>query len=318
VNNLADLQEFVGAIVARYPHVKYWEFYNEPDNVAWYGLKGAAYGAMLQAVYPVVKAANPSAQVVMGGLAMDWFSDAGGLFDRNFLRDVLVNCAGPCFDVANFHYYPAFRNTWEPSGRDIIGKANYVRQLLATYHYTRPVIVTEVGWPSSSSNWGSLELQARYVPKAFVRSLAANLYAVTWYALIDSTDPSLPGLLDAQLNPRPAYAVLRTLISIMPQPHYVRTIPASETGSSFIEAYQFTVKGSLGLERLDVYWYDCPSMVSYVAYPADCDSSAALRLKVPQVAKIDKLGNRTILNAAADGYITVNVQASPIFIDYTP
>ncbi len=317
MNNLADLQEFVWAMVARYPHVKYWEFYNEPDNVAWYGLKGAEYASMLKAVYPVIKAANPSVQVVMGGIAMDWFSDVGGRFDRNFLRDVLANCAGPCFDVANFHYYPAFRNMWEPYGRDIIGKAIYVRQLLDTYHYARPVIVTETGWPSGSS-WGSSELQARYVPKAFARSLAANLSAVTWYALIDTTDSSLPGLLDAQLNPRPAYAALRTVVGVMPEPRFVRTIPASETGSSFIEAYQFTVKGSSGLERLDVYWYDCPSMASYTGYPADCDGSASLRLKAPQVAKIDKLGNRIVLNAAADGYITVNVQSSPIYIDYTP
>ncbi len=316
VYNLADLQEFVGAIVARYPHVKYWEFYNEPDNEMWYGQKGAAYATMLRTMYPVVKAANPSANVVMGGLALDWFSDNGGPFDRNFLRDVLANCSGPCFDVANFHYYPAFRSSWESYGRDIIGKANYVRQMLATYHYERPIFSTETAWPSATT-WGSPELQARYVPKVYVRSLAADLPVVMWFSLFDA-DYSDSGLLDDQLVPRPAYTAMRTLINTMPRPHYVRTIPASETGSASIEAYQFSVLGQSGPERLDVYWYDCPSMVTYGQYPADCNASASVRLKVPQVARIDKLGNRTTLNAAADGYVTLNVQSSPIYIDYTP
>ncbi len=320
VNNLADLQEFVGAIVARYPHVKYWEFYNEPDHAAWYGLKGAAYAAMLQAVYPAVKAANPSAQVVMGGLAMDWFIDAGGPFDRNFLPDVLANCAGPCFDVANFHYYPAFRKNWEPYGRDIIGKANYVRQLLETYHYARPIFNTETGWPSAT-NWGSPELQARYVPKVYVRGLAADLPAMTWFSLVDS-DYSLPGLLDGQLTPRPAYEALRALIATMPQPRFVRTIPVSETGSSFIEAYEFAVNGPNGHKRVDVYWYDCPSMVSYPTYPFDCDGVAPLHLSASKVMTIDKLGNRLLVEDADDGhhddYITRAILSSPIYVEYQP
>jgi hypothetical protein len=256
----------------------------------------------------------------MGGLAMDWFIDAGGPFDRNFLPDVLANCAGPCFDIANFHYYPYFRSSWEPYGRDIIGKANYMRQMLETYDYERPVFNTETGWPSGT-NWGSPELQARYVPKVFVRGLAADLPAMTWFSLIDS-DYSLPGLLDMQLNPRPAYEALRALIATMPQPRFVRTIPVSETGSSFIEAYQFSVPGPTGLKQVDVYWYDCPSVVSYPAYPFDCDDVAPLRLNAPQVVKIDKLGNRLLVDDADDGdhdgYVTTELSSSPIYIEYQP
>ena len=318
VNDLADLLEFIDAIVRRYPNVKYWEFYNEPDNAAWYGLKGAEYAQMLQAVYLVVKAANPAAQVVMGGLALDWFIDDGGPFDRNFLRDVLVNCVGPCFDIANFHYYPAFRMQWEAYGRDIIGKANYVRQTLAAYNYVRPVINTETGWPSGT-NWGSPELQARYVPKVYVRGLVADLPTVIWFSLIDS-DYSLPGLMDLQLNTRPAYDALRTLITTLPQARYVRTIPASETGSTFIEAYQFRVTSPAGIKRVDVYWYDCPSMASYQAYPSDCNNTAPLKLKTAQATKIDKLGNRLLTNDASDGttdgYVTLSVTSSPIYIEY--
>ncbi len=319
VQNIADLQEFVGAIVARYPHVKYWEFYNEPDNWAWFGLQGAAYANMLKAVYPVVKAANPDAQVVMGGLAMDWFIEQGGPFDRNFLQDVLANCSGPCFDLANFHYYPSARAEWEPYGRDIIGKANYVRQMLATYHYTRTVINTETGWPNISISGGT-EIAARWLPKVYVRGLAAGLPTVIWYSLLDS-DSSLPGLLDLNLTPRPTYDALRALTGLMNTAHFVRTIPVTETGSSFIEGYQFSVIGTNGSKRLDVYWYDCPSM-SLPGFPFDCNDVAPLQIRASRLGKSDKFGNRVIVDDADDGYrdglVTLGVLSSPIYIDYEP
>jgi len=325
IYNLADFQEFVGAIVARYPQVEKWEFYNEPDDRKAWGLDGAGYAAMLQAIYPGVKAANPNAQVVMGGLALDWFTEDGGPFVKRFLNDVVANCAGPCFDIANFHYYPLFRPTWEPYGRDIIGKANYVRQVLAAYGYNRPVINTEMGWPSGSE-WGSPELQARYVVKGNSRALAAGLGLTVWYSLCDA-DISDPGLLDSSgLAPRPAYYAYATIISLMTHARYVRTIPSSETGSAYLEGYQFSVPAAVGLKRLDVYWYDCPSMYSnYVnGLPTDCSNTAPLKINAAQIAVIDKVGSSRILDDVDDGItdgkvsIPGGVGSNPIYVDYAP
>ena len=319
VTNVADLQEFVGALVVRYPQVKYWEFYNEPDRVGRFGLNGIAYAQMLQAIYPNVKAANATAQVVMGGLALDNFIEEGGPFDRNFLPDVLAHCAGTCFDVANFHYYPFYRWRWEPYGHDLIGKANYVWQVLAAYNYIRPLIDSETGWPSAT-NWGSPELQARYVPKVYARSYAAGLPLAIWYAMIDA-DSGNPGLLDPSLTPRPAYVALQTATSLLSPARFVRTIPATETGSPNLEGYQFSAPGLSGRKRLDVYWYDCPSMSSGLP-PVDCDDVAPLRLAATRVAKLDKLGTRLIVDDTDDGYrdgfVTLGVLSSPIYIDYEP
>jgi len=323
VSNTADLQEFVGAVVARYPGVEYWEFYNEPDRVGRFGLNGAGYAAMLQSVYPTVKSANPSAKVVIGGVAMDWFIEDGGPFDQHFLEDVLSNCAGPCFDVANFHYYPGYRDRWEPYGRDIIGKAAYVRQILASRGYERPVINTEAGWPAGTIS-GSPELSARYVPKLYARTFAAGLALTNWYAMLD-TDSSLPGLLDSNMTPRLAYTAYQTLTSLTSFARYVRAIPPAETGSAQIEGYQFTVPGTSGRKRLDVYWYDCPSMYNYVTgYPTDCTNVAPLVVNASRIAVIDKMGARVILNDADDGLtdgkiaIPGGVGSSPIYVDYAP
>jgi len=191
--------------------------------------------------------------------------------------------------------------------------------MLATYGYTRPVISTETGWPSASF-WGSSELQARYVPKAYVRGYAAGLPLAIWYAMIDA-DSSNPGLLGPGLMPRPSYAALQTVASRLGPARFVRTIPITETGSPNLEGYQFSAPGLSGGKRLDVYWYDCPS-VSSGSPPVDCDDVAPLRIAAARVARIDKLGTRLIVDDTDDGYrdgfVTLGVLSSPIYIDYEP
>jgi streptogramin lyase len=318
VSNTADLQEFVGAVVARYPQVTYWEFYNEPDNKDFFGFDSVPYATMLQAVYPVVKSANPNAQVVMGGLALDWYTDENGPFVRGFLESVLSSCTGKsCFDVANFHYYPPWRPVWEPYGHDIIGKANYIRQLLVQYGYDSPLINTETSWPSVTI-WGSPELQARYVPKVYARGLAAGLPVITWFALLDA-DSYDPGLLGPGLTPRPSFAAYETFTSLMTGARFVRAILPSETGSVRIEGYQFSVSGPAGRKRLDIYWYDCPSMVTMWT-PTDCADVAPLTINASQIAVIDKLGAKVVLDSGGNGHVSIpgGVGSSPIYVDYAP
>ena len=317
VYNNADFQEFVGAVVARYPFISHWEIYNEPDRIERFGNQGKTYAELLDSIYPVIKAANPAAQVVMGGLALDWFIEQGGPFNRNFLRDVLMNCSGTCFDIANFHYYPAFRSQWEAYGRDIIGKANFVRQILNTFHFSRPIFATEMGWPAGTS-WGSPDLSARYVPKGYIRGLAAGLPATVWFSMLDA-DYSSPGLLDSStvpgsFIPRPAYTAFKALTTLAAGAKYVGTIPVS----SPLEGYQFLIRG----KRLDVYWYDCPSMSSALGLPQDCANTAPLAIVAARIAKYDLYGNKLIVNdvddGVLDGRITFSVGTSPIYVSYSP
>ena len=326
VYNLDDLKEFVGAVVARYPDVTYWEMYNEPDNVLGaFGNQGAAYAAMLNAVYPVIDSANPAALVVMGGVAMDWFEDQNGTFDREFVDDVLRACIKPCFDVANFHYYPVFRGKWEQYGRDIIGKATYLRQRLALYGYDRPVINTETGW-TYSDVWGSPALQARYVPKTYVRGIAADLAIISWYAMLDA-DPSLPGLLGGSypsFTLRPSYQAFQRLISLLGRARYVRALSVTETDSPFIEGYVFSVPWLPTAKRIDVVWFDCPSLqVDTPDLPVDCSNSALYSIPVSQIGIMDHLTGALMFRTDGDdgefdGRVTISVNTNPIYIDYDP
>ncbi len=317
VSNTADLLEFMGALVARYPSVHYWEIYNEPDSIQRFGRQGKVYAALLDKLYPVIKSANSQAQVVLGGLAMDWFIDGGGPFDRNFITDVLTSCTGPCFDVANFHYYPFYRGTWEPYGHDIIGKANFLSQTLVAHHVVRPLIASETGWPSGTG-WGSPELAARYVPKSFSRALAAGLSTTIWFAMLDA-DTSNPGLLNSfdvpgQLVARPAYTAFLALTNLLNGAKYLGAASVPYP----LEGYRFSTD-----RRIDVYWYDCPLMQAPLPDgPRDCTSTATLQLTATRVGVIDKFGTETIKTDGSDGVldgkITLSVGSSPIYIDYSP
>lgn len=335
VTNTADLVEFVGALVERYdgdgasdapgsPRVRYFELYNEPDNTdvhharhggwGYWGHNGAGYAALLQALYPVVKAASPNAQLVLGGLALDWFEEDGGPFDSHFLDDVLAACRGrACFDVMNFHYYPPFRLEWEPYGVDIIGKATYVRQKLAEYGFGNvPVICTETSWVSSTG-WGSDELQSRYVVKGYVRGIAAGLPIIFWYQYSDGSDVTLPGLTSATLQPKPSYWAYWWMTRMLGGAVYQRPLTLAETASDQIEGYVFQKCGG----RLDVVWTEDGTF-----YNADDDPALPLTVSAHRLRVVDKLGNETWLYDAddgrADGRITVLVGGSPLYLEYRP
>lgn len=336
VTDTADLLEFVRALAERYdgdgvddapgsPQVQYFELYNEPDNTntdqaengwGFWGENGDGYAALLQDLYPTIKAANPGAQLVLGGLALDWFKEQGGPFDSHFLDDVLTACQGQdCFDVVNFHYYPLFRRKWEPYGTDIIGKANFVRQKLATYGFTDvPVICTETSWASATSTtWGSDELQSRYTVKGYVRGMAAGLDVIVWYAILDYGDSIEPGLLSDDLQPKPSYSAYLVMTEMLGGAVYQRQLTPAEIGSSQIEGYVFQVCG----KRLDIVWTEDDT-----PYDPSDDPWQPLTVQAQTLRRVDKFGNDVwyddVDDGKADGRITITVGGSPVYLKYNP
>jgi len=340
VTNLADLQEFMSALVERYdgdrigdapgsPVVRYWEIYNEPDladehrarrgGYGYFGYNGAEYAALLDAIYPVIKEASSRAQVVFGGLSSDNFDFEGGPTDPNFVDDVLSNCTSPCFDVMNFHYFPYYRFRWETYGTDVIGKAEYLRSKMADHGLDRPVMCTETTWYKATT-WGSESLQTRYVIAVAARGMAADLIVTNWFAWKD-VDSGLPGLLDADLQPKPAYFVFQTLTEQLGQATFRRPLSIAETGQVDIEGYVFSVPGSSGQERRDVVWLDCDSLLS--APPQDCPGESRMMTVRADVVRVtSKFGGLRMFedtdDGLADGLVTLTITPDPIFIDYTP
>lgn len=242
---LDTLAQFAFDAVKRYgsaPYgVKHWELWNEPDvapelvapdsgygcwgdsSDPYYG--GGAYAQMLQAVYPAIKAADPEAKVLLGGLLLA--SEPGPddpVAPGRFLEGVLRAGGGDYFDVTSFHGYAQFWNklvdwemqidAWAPRGGVIAGKASFLREVLAGYGYDKPLILTESGLlcPSCGTPPGEafLAAQAAYVPRLYVRNGALGLIATVWYTL-EGPGWRNGGLLEGAQQPRPAFRAFETL-----------------------------------------------------------------------------------------------------------
>ncbi len=287
---LAAFGAFMYDVVTRYSaapyHVKYWEIWNEPDvdpNLVapnspfgcwgddadpYYG--GGYYAEMLKIVYPQIKAADPQAQVMLGGLLLDCdptYPPAGqDCKPANFLEGVLRAGGGPYFDEVGFHGYPQYNGllsdwentgfpTWVPRGGVVAGKANFLREVLSRYGVSKPLFHSEGSLicpedtnPTLCANpdqnfW---DAQAAYVPRLFLRNWAEGYLGTAWYTL---TGPGWRhgGMLDANQQPRPAYLAYSFMTSLLTGYRFQTSLyPVTDDRVG----YRFT----RGTAIVEVYW----------------------------------------------------------------
>jgi len=250
-----EFANFVRALVKRYSvppfNVKHWEIWNEPDIVyspelgfdsvfgCWgdasqtnYG--GVYYGEMLNVVYPVIKAADPKSQVGIGGLLLDCdptFDAAchSGRFLDGIIRKTGIQERGDNFDFISFHGYAPYSSAgglsldenspkWKHRGGVVLGKLDYIRDVLRSYGLDKPVYHTEGAllcpeYNTTDCNTPSgdfYETQADYVVWLFVRNWANDVDATIWYEF-QGPGWRYGGLLDGSQNPKPAYNALQFL-----------------------------------------------------------------------------------------------------------
>lgn len=274
---ISELADFVHALVERYdgdgvgdapgsPVVRDFAFYNEPDSTnrwaaeqgygGFWGNYGSEYAAMLCAASAALKSASQDAKVVFGGIAYDSSTTEGGAFNQAFLGDVLAadlgEDVGDCFDVMNFHYYPAAETRWYAEGNGLQGKASHIREQLAAYGvFNKPMVVTEAGWHSdyySDAFPGSDQIQSQYVVKLFAQAAAADLESLIWWTWIDPGFPNGDnGLLTQELEPKPSFGVYTYAARTLGQATFNRIYPTAVG----IEGYQFT---SASQSQLYVFW----------------------------------------------------------------
>ena len=95
--NPQEYAAFVGALAQHFgTKVAAYEIWNEEDSSGWWagGPNPAAYTQLLEATYPAVKAADPSATVVLGGLTGN---------DFEFLEGVYAAGGKGSFDAVGVH-----------------------------------------------------------------------------------------------------------------------------------------------------------------------------------------------------------------------
>jgi hypothetical protein len=259
--------EFMGALVARYSappyNIKYWEIGNEPDvdpyavgwapdinhifgcwgdnNNLYYG--GGYYATMLQNIYQPVKTVDPGAKILIGGLLLDCDytnpPEDNACKPSRFLDGILEAGGGDYFDIVAIHAYSnwffgSLQNdiywpSWDKRGGIVMGKIDFVREIMAKYGVEKPVIITECGLlcPEGDPTCNPppaefFEAQADYVVWLYARTLAAGVTGTLWYTL-NGPGWRYLGLLDGSGNPKPAYMAYKNMTEKLAGATYTRT-----------------------------------------------------------------------------------------------
>ena len=249
---LAAFGSFMHDVVDRYSaplyHVKYWEIWNEPDidpsvgspdspygcwgdsSDPYYG--GGYYADMLKVVYPQIKAADPQAHVLIGGLLLDCDPrpDAGCEITGHdpkpamFLEGILRNGGGSFFDGVSFHSYdyyqgqgkfyanPNWQSAWNTTGPVVIEKVRFVNSFLNAYGLSGKFIIdTENALICTWDGCATTEfetIKAYYLAETYAAAIAQGLRGNLWYSwlgwnnsgLINTGSDSLPGYLAFQFS----------------------------------------------------------------------------------------------------------------------
>ncbi len=147
----ASFADFAGRLATRYAaQVDAWEVWNEPNlDQFWYPAPDPAdYAALLRAVYPEIKSADPATPVLIGGTGG---AGTGDIDSVTWYREVYANGVKASFDVANVHPYQDWRAA--ASGRPDTGemaRVPAVRQVMTENGDAgKPMWGTEFGAPTS-------------------------------------------------------------------------------------------------------------------------------------------------------------------------
>ena len=207
---------WAAAVAARYggKGAKYFEIWNEPNNPAFWSPapNPAAYTADLKAAYAAIKAVDPSAVVLTGGLAPE--DNSSNSYDPvTFVEDMYADGAQGSFDGVGYHPYTY---PFTPENQ-IIGSAwsemsqtsTSLRSLMTAHgDSAKKIWITEYGAPTSGSTSVSDAEQSTELVQAIsqVKQLSwiGSFYIYTW---VDAPDEGFGLLTDGDAQ-KPAYGAV--------------------------------------------------------------------------------------------------------------
>jgi polysaccharide biosynthesis protein PslG len=227
--DVEDFARFMTEAVRRYAPmgIRHWQIWNEPNmGGSWPPEPDpVAYARLLKAAYPAIKAADPEAVVIFGGLASVPETGPEGEVEYmsavEFLRTVYAEGAGNRFDVLGFHpySYPEMPGDTAPwNGWRIM--EGPIRDVLEKHKDSgKQVWITEYGAPTTRADGGVSEAaQARMMEDAAaLMERSSWIGPLFWYSYQDlGTDPADRehwfGLRDYSGAAKPSYEVFRRLL----------------------------------------------------------------------------------------------------------
>ncbi len=340
VSDLLALERFIRALVARYPQVKHWALYNEPDNSAYPRITPAGcfggddingngkrdvedYAEMLRVARRALHQANPDALLLIGALAYDNFDPAsvppgypgggnGGSFDYTFAPRLFQYMqAHPLAngekyaDVFTFNFFQIYGPYWQrqAGGVGISAKANMLNTLMRDNGVSFPLLVSETGEDTTRvGNAG----QSDYVTKTYVRGLASELLAVVWWTYQDFPDSAAPPTNTWK------YGLIDQATNVKPAYAAFQTASRELTGAQFSQV--------LPIQGGEAYLFNKDGGGKAVAW-SKSDAPITISFAATQLQVMDLYGAKKLIADGAPedtdsevGRIGVSVGPSPFYI----
>lgn len=320
---------FVRDVVARYSQapyeIRHWEIQNEedvpvntntgvfgcwgdPSDTQYYG--GRYYAKVIQQVYPVVKAADPQSQVILGGLLLDCDPNNPPVVNgqtkdctpAKYLEGVLVGGGGNYFDAVSFHAYDYYNQIPGSFGNLNFGaseanhtvltyKTAYLKDVLNKYGFgNKPLMNTEVALLCSDGCGTDFELtKAYYLARAYADAFKAGLTANVWYTVAPNWRSTSLIAEDGSPNPAlQAYAFAHKMMA------HAASI-ADLAPNAIVRGYEIRSSG----QRVWLLW-------------TAVGESSSLNLPSTPRGVYDALGN------ALPASQTINVDYRPIYVVLNP
>jgi hypothetical protein len=204
---IQDWGNYVYQVVARYGRgngpIKYWEVWNEPNltrsghALGLYEIKD--YARILNVARAAIKAADPNATIVLGGLASVWsYPPSPTTYDYfDYLAALGELGAWNDFDIMAVHPYRLDPPEGAPWRRDhqqtFPTELGRIDELMLRYG-AKPLWLTELGWATDRGRFGvSEDQQAQFLTRTYVMALAhPSVEKIFWYDFRNDSAPGAP------------------------------------------------------------------------------------------------------------------------------
>jgi hypothetical protein len=234
-----DFARFAGQVADRYKDkgLNHFEIWNEP-NYKDFWLPAPSideYKDLLGPAYTAIKAVNPAAAVITGGLAAVG-DEEGNIAPKSFVDGLYAKSAGSAFDAIAVHPYsypalPSYETGW--NGWQQLGPIHAA--MTAAGDGAKKVWITEIGAPTGGSgearttaDLGKFAYDSDFMTEAAQSEILADairLYEsngawtgpLFWYSLRDKGGENTPenyfGLMRSDGSKKPAYATFQSALT---------------------------------------------------------------------------------------------------------
>ena len=190
------------------PRISHWEVWNEP-NIALYfppAPNAQEYLDLLKLTHDTVMQADPTATIILGGMAGTGVNEEG----TGFIQQLYDLGAADYFDVVSIHIYVY---PGEGAVEAVQERVAFTRAVMDDHGDSeKPLFLSEIGWSDAPNAWGQPTVPqediAAFLREVYTAPLPADV--IFWYNFRNIFDDSADvehnfGLVYNSFAPKPAY-----------------------------------------------------------------------------------------------------------------